>query len=98
MKKIIKNWEEIFEQQQMSGKSIPEFCKEIEIHPNTFYKHRKRFGMNLSKSSEIIEIKPVQSVAAAPIVLKSKKFLISITAGFDEAELKSVLRIIGELE
>jgi hypothetical protein len=98
MRKIIKNWQEVFEQHSQSGKTIPEFCKEIGIHPNTFYKHKKRIGDGPEKSSEIIEIDPVQAAAAIPIVLKSKKFSISITTGFDECLLKSVLKIIGGLE
>ena len=96
MRKTIKNWEEIFEQQRLSGKSIPAFCKEIEIHPNTFYKHRKQF--NGDTKSSVVEIKANGIFSAAPIVIKTKKFLISITAGFDEAGLKLVLKVIGELE
>ena len=99
MRKVIKNWEEVFEQHRQSGKTIPEFCKEIGIHPNTFYKNRKiNSNQDDSGSSSVVEIKPNGIFSAAPIVIKTKKFLISITAGFDEAGLKSVLKVIGELE
>ena len=100
MRKVIKNWEEVIEQHRQSGKSVENFCKEIGIHSNTFYKNRqKRRRSEGSKSqTAVIEIKPTALTAAAPIVLKTKKFMISISNGFDESQLKSVLRIIGELE
>jgi len=96
MRKRIENWEEIFKKHQQSGKSIPAFCDEIGIHPNTFYKHKKR--IRSCGDTAVIEIKPVFSSTTAPIVLKTKKFIISISNGFDEAQLKSVLKVIGELE
>ena len=99
MRKVIKNWEEVIEQHRQSGKTIPEFCKEIGIHPNTFYKNRKIIGnQDDPGNSSVVEIKPNGIFSAAPIVIKTKKFLISITTGFDEAGLKSVLKVIGELE
>jgi len=64
MRKTIKNWEEIFEKHQQSGKSIPAFCDEIGIHPNTFYKLRK------NKASMVVEIKPTRSIAVTPILLR----------------------------
>ena len=99
MGKKITNWDQIFEQHRLSRKSIPEFCSEIGIHPNTFYQHRKRIGSQVSSGdSAVVEVKPVFSSPAAPIVLKTKRFMISISAGFDEDGLKSVLKVIGELE
>ena len=94
MGKKITNWDSIFEQFRLSNKTVPDFCSEIGIHPNTFYKHRKR----IDKNHEVIEIKPVLSIPTEPIVLKTKKFTISLTTGFDEVCLKSVLKVIGELE
>ena len=94
MRRVIYNWEEVLEQYRLSGKSIPEFCSEIGIHPNTFYKHRKRIDRN----HEVVEIKPVLSIPIEPIVLKTKKFTISLTTGFDEVCLKTVLKVIGEFE
>ena len=99
MRKGIKNWDKIFEQHRQSGKSIPEFCKDIGIHVNTFYKHRKRIGCQRSvNDSAVVEIKPAFSAPSAPIVLNTKKFMISISNGFDESQLKSVLKVIGDLE
>ncbi|MDC7124193.1 MAG: hypothetical protein PQJ46_01410 [Spirochaetales bacterium] len=98
MRKVIKNWKEIFEQHRQSGKSIPEFCNDIGIHPNTFYKHRKRFsGDAIAVDSAVVEIKPEISAKTEPIVIQTKKFMISISEGFDETHLKSVLKVIGEL-
>ena len=94
MRRVIYNWEEVLEQHRLSGKSIPEFCSEIGIHPNTFYKHRKRIDRNY----EVVEIKPILLAPTEPIVLKTEKFTISLSAGFDEVCLKSVLKVIGEFE
>ena len=99
MGKKITNWDQIIEQHRRSRKSIPDFCSEIGIHPNTFYKHRKRMGrQDISGDTAVVEVKPFSSSPAEPIVLKTKRFMISISAGFDEAGLKSVLKVIGELE
>ncbi len=99
MGKKITNWDQIFEQHRQSCKSIPEFCNEIGIHPNTFYKHRKRIGIQgCPGDSAVVEVKPVFSSPAAQIVIETKKFKISITAGFNETQLKSVLQVIGGLE
>ncbi|MBI9109554.1 MAG: hypothetical protein JEZ04_22620 [Spirochaetales bacterium] len=64
MGKKITNWEHIFEQHRQSAKSITQFCNEIGIHPNIFYKHRKITGR-----CGIIEVKLVASVCSAPIIL-----------------------------
>lgn len=93
MSRKIANWEEIIIQHQESGKTVNEFCKGIGIHPNTFYKFRKR-----KRSSGLVEIKALNSNAAVPIILKTSKFEISITPGYDEKLLKSILMVIGEIE
>ena len=100
MRKYIKNWEEVIEQHRQSGKSIETFCNEIGIHPNTFYINRKKINQSRErvKRTEVVEIEPTAISLATPIVLQTKKFMISISNGFDEAQLKSVLKIIGELE
>ena len=100
MRKVINNWEEIIEQHQQSGKTIQEFCKDIGIHPNTFYKHRKKFSRRQVEAGapEVVEIKPAATSSSGPIILQTKKFMISISNGFDESQLKSVLKVIGELE
>lgn len=99
MREVINNWEEIIKQQQQSGKSIPKYCNDIGIHPNTFYKHRKRFVGNVKAGeAPVVEIRPAAISAAAPIVLHTKKYTISLSAGFDEVQLKLVLKVVGELE
>jgi len=87
------DWEEIIRKQKYSGKTIPEFCREIGIHPNTFYKHNK-----IQKEKGVVEIKPkLSSVQASPIVIKKGDFSISVEKDCDEEALKSVLKVIGEL-
>ena len=99
MRKVIKNWEEIIEKHRQSGKSIEVFCNDIGIHPNTFYKNRQKLrntGENKNESA-VVEIKPVIATLGVPIILQTEKFTIKIPTGFDEAQLKSVLKVIGEL-
>lgn len=99
MRKVIKNWEEIIENHKQSGKSIEVFCNDIGIHPNTFYKNRQKLCNNgeNKNESEVVEIKPVLAASGAPIILQTEKFTIKIPTGFNEAQLKSVLKVIGEL-
>ncbi len=93
MSRKIENWEEIIIRHQESGKTVTDFCSEIGIHPNTFYKFRKR-----KTSSSLVEIKAVEINSQSSIILKTGKFEISLLTGFDEKMLKSVLSVIGEIE
>ena len=87
------DWEEIIRKQKYSEKSIPEFCREIGIHPNTFYKHNK-----IQKEKGLVEIKPkFSSVRSSPIVINKGDFSVSVDKDCDEEALKTVLRVIGEL-
>lgn len=51
-KRQVRDWVALVQEQEQSGKSIDEFCKEKEIHYTAFYKKRK-----IIKNSNFIEIK-----------------------------------------
>jgi len=47
-----KQWQQIFEQQVLSGLPVATFCKQQQITPSSFYAWRKRLANQVSLSSK----------------------------------------------
>jgi hypothetical protein len=86
------NWREYLTEQKQSGKTIVEFCKEKNIHPNTYYYARKKYG-NSQSFVEINVMKEQKNGKA--ITLNRNGYTLSVEPGFCETTLKKVLSILG---
>lgn len=90
----VRNWSELISEQENSGKSIDEFCKEKGIHYTSFYKNRKKL-----EKSNFVEIKkrtkphPVQ-IEEDPIILNYGTFSITLKSGFNKKTLLDVLSVL----
>lgn len=93
MKRQNLDWRKIVEEQATSGKSIQEYCTDIGVHPNTFYRKRKA-----QEGSPIVEIHPTPSIEISPLTVNVGKYSVAIRSGFDAVALKSVLEVLGELQ
>lgn len=61
----IKHWKNIFEQQQRSGLTIIQFCRDNKVNISTFYAWRKRL------SDKALRVKPQQVI---PFVIHEPPF------------------------
>ncbi len=61
----INQWKSIFEQQQNSGLTIIQFCRDNKVNTSTFYAWRKRL------SGEALSFKPQQVI---PLVINEPNF------------------------
>ena len=85
------DWPHYFEEFKRSGKTIVDFCKEKNIHPNTFYYARKK-----QEHSAFVEIKvSKEQTYSNAIVLNRNGYTIQVHPGFCESTLKRILSILG---
>ena len=61
----INHWQNIFEQQQSSGLSIIQFCRDNNVNTSTFYAWRKRL------SGKVLSVKPQQVI---PLIIHEQSF------------------------
>lgn len=88
------NWPEILEQYRTGNQNVEEFCKEKGIHPNSFYRNRKKY-----QESELVRIpiKPKALSLSHPLELHVHDFVLKIPKSFDPETLEATLRILKGL-
>ena len=98
MKRKQLDWTRIVEEHKSSGQSVELFCQEKEIHPNTFYRHRKLLHQKNQTDTVLVNIKYTPEVQEhKPIRVLLHEFIIEIPSGADSLTVESMLRMIKEL-
>ena len=98
MKRKQLDWTRIVEEHKSSGKSVEFFCQEKEIHPNTFYRHRKLMHRKSQTDTVLVNIKYTpEAQEHKPIRVLIHEFTIEIPSGADSLTVESTLRMIKEL-
>lgn len=103
------DWDKIDKAYQNSNLTQKEFCKQQGISYWTFQTHRKRIRAVAQTKPEIVEVLPVSissevssdtsdvSHQPASIIIKSGKFQIELSVGFDPSLLRDVLQVVNSL-
>ncbi len=92
-KRQTQDWAALLLEQEQSGKSIANFCKDKGIHYSSLYKHRKK--IQDSKFVEIkVKYKPKSKITEDLIVLNYKEFSIKIPSCFNKQSLKDVISVL----
>lgn len=93
-------WQEVISEQQQSGKSATEFCRERDLRVWQFYEWKKRQRDAEAAPFVEIEVKPatnsMPATAIRPAIevrLKSGRRLV-VEPGFDAQHLRSLLRVL----
>lgn len=93
MRRSNRDWSEILEDQARSGKSVQKYCKEVGVHPTTFYRKRR-----LHASAPMVEILPEPTQESHALVVRVGKYSVAVRRGFDAVALRSILQVLGELQ
>lgn len=92
-KRQTQDWAALLLEQEQSGKSIADFCKDKGIHYSSLYKHRK-----IIQDSKLVEIKvkhkPESQSTEAPIVLNYREFSIKVPSCFNKQSLTDVISVL----
>lgn len=106
------DWDKIDKAYQNSNLTQKEFCKQQGISYWTFQTHRKHVRAVSQAKPEIVEILPIsissedsEAVSAisdgshhpASIIIKSGKFQIDVSVGFDPSLLRDILQVVDSL-
>ena len=81
---------------ESGNKSVAEFCREKEIHENSFYRNRKIYKESGQRLVEIKLEKNQGQTECETLVLKYRDFSIEVPVCFDEQHLKRLLNVIKE--
>lgn len=98
-----KQWQDIFKEQEASGKSVSEFCLERKISRQYFYRKRKK-TISASKKRNLSENEFVKISASLPaarsnnIKIRIKESIISFRAGTDLSQLPEIIRVLQEVQ
>ena len=85
------NWPEILEQYRTGNQKVEDFCREKGIHPNSFYRNRKKY-----QETELVRI-PIKSKDQSlshPLELHVHDFVLKIPKNIDPETLETTLRIL----
>jgi hypothetical protein len=87
------DWEALIREHEKSGKSVQEFCKEKQIHSNTFYVNRKK----LRDVVDFVEIAVSETTdTPSSIILTYKDAHIEVRPGFCRKTLHELFLVLGE--
>ena len=96
----LRKWQEVISEQQQSGKSAAEFCRERDLRVWQFYEWKKRLRDAEATQFVEIEVKPAVNTLLAAAVrpaievrLKSGRSLV-VEPGFDAQHLRALLRVL----
>ena len=95
-KRQIRDWGALLQEQEQSGKSIGEFCKNKGIHYTAFYKNRKKI-----QDSSFVEIKVNNNQRAqtveSPIVLIYRDISIKVPSVFNKQSLIDIISVLENI-
>lgn len=94
-------WRDVISEQQQSGKSVAEFCRERDLRVWQFYEWKKRLRESEAAPFVEVEVKPVAKTTLPDAVhgqsiegrLKGGRRLV-VEAGFDAHHLRALLRVL----
>jgi hypothetical protein len=89
------DWSATIHEYQASDCTVEEFCTRIGIHPNTFYKNRKKV-----QGSETPLVKlPLKSgpMPQQSLLIQAGDLILKIPEGVDSATLETTLRVMKDL-
>ena len=86
-------WQKLIREQERSGKSAGQWCKERGMRPNQFYYWRQRVrGVELPDEGRFI---PVGTAEGRVELEVGEKIRVKISSNFDEIALKRLLGVLG---
>ena len=93
-KRKIADWSAVLREFEDGNQSVEEFCTQKGIHPNTFYRNRKKY----QKSNTALVKIPVKKYEQHPSVLiQIDNFIVKVPEGVDTETLGITLRTLKEL-
>ena len=95
-KSKISNWPELLHEFETSNLSAEKFCGEKGIHPNTFYRNRKKTG-NANNALVKIPVKMQGFRQSASILIQIGEFLVKVPEKIDRETLETTLRALKGL-
>jgi hypothetical protein len=95
-KSKISNWPEIFHEFEISNLSVEKFCGEKSIHPNTFYRNRKKMG-SINNALVKIPVKTNGVRQSSSILIQIDEFLVKVPERVDRETLETTLRALKGL-
>jgi hypothetical protein len=91
------DWSAMIHEYEASDCTVEEFCTRKEVHPNTFYKNRKKIQGPVSETS-LVKL----SLKSSPkpqqfLLIQAGDFILNITKGVDSVTLETTLRILKDI-
>ena len=83
-------WRRLFSEQERSGMNAKNFCREMGLCANVYYRKKK----SLANEGTLVKL-PVKIETGAPIRITIGGVTIEVASGFTERELVRVLRCVG---
>lgn len=87
-------WRELLASYKTSGKTVAEFCREIGIHPNTFYYRIRKTKEH--ESDRFVRL-PITTVQTGKIKIRIQDITIEPESGYNKRELSQIIETILEV-
>jgi transposase-like protein len=90
------DWPAFISEYESSGISVGEFCAGKGIHPNTFYRNRKRYQEN---GTALVRILPkTGNPQQQSLLVQISDFILKVPEGVDRKTLETTLQVLKELK
>lgn len=94
-KRKILDWPTTILEYHNSNSTVEEFCTELGIHPNTFYKNRKKYQ---GTETRLVKLPLKQSpVQPQSLLIQYGDFVLKIPKGVDSGTLETTLRALRDI-
>jgi len=94
-KRKIIDWSATISEYQNSNVTVEEFCAGLGIHPNTFYKNRKKHqGAETQLVKLPLKTEPIQPQS---LLIQAGRFILKIPEGVDQKTLETTLRVLQDI-
>jgi transposase-like protein len=91
-------WHSLIEQQESSGLSVLDFCRENHRSPYQFYRWRRRFRQKgrEENSAGFLELvpRPARTLRSGVRIMVGDTLCIEVERGFDPAALRTVIKVL----
>jgi hypothetical protein len=90
-------WQRVIEQQESSGLSVLDFCRENHRSPYQFYRWRRRFRQKGTEeiSGGFLELVPRPAHPRSGVrIMVGDTLCIEVERGFDPAALRTVIKVL----
>lgn len=94
-KRKINDWPALIAEYKVSDDTVEEFCSRKDIHPNTFYRNKKKYQSNNSALVRVPVKSPIVHQQARRIQINN--FILKIPEGVDPKTLETTLRILKDV-